>query len=146
MHRYSRILVGCVIGVGLSAAFLWRVPGQGVPQPVLSIQPLGTNQMQITITNGVGWANYELYGRTLLDFYPGTTIPQYPWSLVKTGAQGQVVFTHTNNFFVSFYQVSVGSDWDQDGIPNYQDAQPASTNAGALSITIDFPASNGTVP
>jgi len=117
----------------------WAI-AQSVPQPGIVIQPLSTNRMQITITNSVGWANYELYRRTALE-------PVYPWLLHQIGTQGQGGFTATNGIEqLSFYQVAVGLDWDGDGIPNSQDAQPGSTNAGLLSITIDFPLNNGQVP
>lgn len=120
-------------------SLVW-VFAQSVPQPGITIQSLSTNRMQITITNSVSWANYELYKRTAL-------APPYPWLLHQIGTQGQPGFIATNGIeTLSFFQVAVGLDWDGDGTPNSQDAQPSSTNAGLLSITIDFPLNNGKVP
>ncbi len=126
---------------------LLRGFAQSVPQPGIVIAPLSTNRMQITITNGVGWANYELYRRTTLDYLPGTLAPIHPWLLHQVGTQGQQGFVATNGIAqLSFFQVAVGLDSDGDGVLNSQDAQPFSTNAGLLSITIDFPLNNGKVP
>jgi hypothetical protein len=110
-----------------------------VPIPNLSIGLASSNQFQIQITNGVGYANYEIYRQWELD-------PNAQWILHMIGAQGQTNFsTNMGIFTMGFFRAAVGSDWDGDGIPNWLDAQPSSTNAGALTITIDSPTNNATI-
>jgi len=66
------------------------------------------------------------------------------WSIVATGTMGQATFTLPMVGSEGWFRGAVGGDWDGDGIPNWMDADPSSTNAGALTITIDFPG-NGAV-
>jgi len=66
------------------------------------------------------------------------------WSRIAvTGALGQVNFTNAITATNGFYRAVEGNDWDQDGVPNYMDADPRSTNVGVLTITIQSP-TNGT--
>ena len=105
-----------------------------VPQPVLTIAPLGSNQFSVTITNGDANANYELY------WAPVLANPDYPFSLLSVGTQGQTNFSVDGSAWMSlWFRVSVGIDWDGDGIPNYMDAYPSDASIGALSVTIDSP-------
>ena len=46
---------------------------------------------------------------------------------------------------LNFFKARAGNDWDADGIPNSQDADPNSTNFGILSITIDNPTNGATI-
>lgn len=125
---------------------VWAI-AQSVPQPGLVITPSTSNQVLITITNAVGWTNYELYRRTTLELNPLTLEPTHPWLLHQIGTQGQQSFKANMGIEqLSFFRVAVGLDSDGDGILNSQDAQPGSTNAGLLNITIDFPVVNGKVP
>jgi len=66
------------------------------------------------------------------------------WSIVATGTMGQATFTLPMVGSEGWYRGAVGGDWDGDGIPNWMDADPRSTNAGVLTLTIDSPA-NGSV-
>ncbi|HOC56462.1 MAG TPA: hypothetical protein PKI20_12640 [Verrucomicrobiota bacterium] len=66
------------------------------------------------------------------------------WSILATGHVGQTTFTVPMLGWQGLYRGAVGGDWDGDGIPNWMDADPRSTNTGALTITIDNP-QNGTV-
>ena len=105
--------------------------------PGLTISRLGTNQVQIVITNGSSTVNYEIYRTPLLD-----DEANYPFTLHLIGNQGQTSFVASFGIDTrGWFRAAVGSDWDGDGIPNYQDAQPSSTNAGTLFITIDSPVS-----
>ncbi len=105
-----------------------------VPQPVLKITPLGTNQVQIVITNGVGYTNYQIYRTPLL----GDT--NYPWVYSATGAVGQTTFTIDKGIDTSgFFRASIGYDLDGDGIPGWMDANDNDPAIGVLSITIDSP-------
>lgn len=137
-HGRTLGMLLCIAAVGtVTAAFILTRAVAQVPQPGLTISLTGGDQFQIQITNGVGYANYEIYRQWELD-------PNAQWILHMIGAQGQTNFsTNMGIFNTGFFQAAVGSDWDGDGVPNYQDAQPSSTNAGALTITIDSPA-NGT--
>src|SRR5438093_11463959 len=90
-----------------------------VPQPVLIIVPTNGTQFQISITNAVASTNYEIYRRPLL------TNTNLSWTLHIVGDVGQ------SNFLVDwqgenagFFRAGIGSDWDLDGIPNSQDADP----------------------
>ena len=108
--------------------------------PGLTIARLGTNQVQIVITNGAVGVNYEVYRTPVLDDQ------NYPFNLYIIGNPGQTSFVA--NFGIEtrgYFRIAVGNDWDGDGIPNYLDAQPSNTNVGALFITIDSPANGSTV-
>ena len=114
-------------------------PLWGQPVPGLTISQISSNQIQIQITNGVGSANYEIYRQWELD----TNAQWIPYML---GAQGQTNFsTNMGIFTMGFFRAAEGSDWDGDKIPNWLDAQPSSTNAGALTITIDSPTNYATI-
>lgn len=126
------------VGVAI-IGIVFNVVAQTVPQPVLTMTPLGSNQFQIVITNGVTFANYEIYHTPVLGD------PSFPWTLQIDGTLGQTNFTVSEGMMMTgFFKAAVGIDWDGDGIPNYMDGNPSDANVGALSITIDSPA-NGTV-
>ena len=119
-------------------AFATQLPAQGIPTPGLTVTQTATNQLRVTITNGLSTANYELYSRLLID-------PVFPWKLQTIGTTGQTNFTVSMDTYDSgFFEIFVGNDWDGDGIPNYMDASPTNSGVGALSITIQSPA-NGTI-
>lgn len=64
----------------------------------------------------------------------------HPFNLLSVGDQGQTNFTVDAGAWMSLYfKVSVGTDWDGDGIPNFMDANPSDSSVGALSVTIDSP-------
>jgi hypothetical protein len=131
-HHWKKVVCGVAVA-SVGGVLVYTAIGQSVPTPNLKITPLGTNQVTITVTNGVSWANYELYRRTFLD-------PLYPWALHVIGAQGQTNFVADIGLLnMSFFEIAVGNDWDQDGIPNFMDANPVVPNVGALTITIDNP-------
>jgi hypothetical protein len=128
------LVLGCI------TSLVEQVAAQ-VPQPGVTISLISTNQVQIDITNAVSTANYELYRTPVLGD------PAFPWNERLTiGSLGQSNFTATIGIEqVGFFKVAVGSDWDEDGIPNYIDAQPSNPAVGALVITIDSPANGSTV-
>ena len=126
-------IIGAAIGFVVERASAQVAPG-------LTISRLGTNQVQIVITNGSSTVNYEVYRTPVLDDL------NYPFNLYLIGNQGQTSFVA--NFGIEtrgYFRIAVGSDWDGDGIPNYQDAQPNNPGVGALIITIDSPANGSTV-
>jgi hypothetical protein len=114
--------------------------GQSAPQPVLSIVTTNQTQILLTITNGVSSTNYEIYRTPLLNN------TNFPWVLHAVGDIGQTNFTLDMNFEdTGFFRAGVGSDWDLDGIPNSQDANPLDATIGILSITIDSPTNGATL-
>lgn len=133
-------------GLWLSLALLFaavvsvvdRATAQAVPG--LTITRLGTNQVQLVITNGASAVNYEIYRTSVLG-----DDENYPFTLHLIGGLGQTSFVASFGIETRGYlRAAVGSDWDGDGIANYMDAQPSSTNSGPLTITIDSP-TNGAV-
>lgn len=108
------------------------------PQPGIAIGLTNTDQVLVTITNAVSYANYELYRRTLLD-------TAHPWALRIVGTQGQSNFVTDMGVDLSFFVVGVGSDWDSDGIPNSQDGDPLDSGTGILVVTIDSPAQGAVI-
>ena len=125
---YSSLFTGACLLAAMLAL------GQSVPQPVLSIAPVvGTNQVQITITNGVN-INYELFWRPVL------ANTNYPWQIIGVGGVGQTNFFVQSDIWGSgFFRVFAGTDQDSDGIPDWEDADPSDATIGILSITIDSP-------
>src|SRR5258708_8093879 len=120
--------IGLVIA-GIVASAL----AQSAPQPVLLLQRTNTTQFWLTITNAVASTNYEIYKSPTLD---GPWINQD----MMVGVVGQ------SNFLVGmgietigFFRAGIGSDWDNDGVPNWGDANPTDPTIGWLSITIDSP-------
>lgn len=124
----------CLAGL-VSAAALWTALAEDqiptIEKPTISKS--GTNFV-VGITNGTNTAYYEVYHTPVLED------PAYPWTLLVVGAQGQTNFTFAPGANPhAFFFVGVGNDWDGDGTPNSQDANPSSTNIGTLAITIDSP-------
>jgi hypothetical protein len=106
---------------------------------MLTIANLGTNQYSITITNGISTANYELY------WTPVLASPIYPFSLAIIGTEGQTNFmVNMGTYQTGFFEVISGTDWDGDGVPNWQDANPSDPSIGILTVVIDSP-TNGMV-
>lgn len=135
----TRVLIG-VGTAGIAVALLLEHVSGQVPPPGLTATASGTNLI-IVVTNGASGANYEIYRSAFLG--PGQNFFSSPPLI---GTMGQTSFVanfgiETRGFFIA----AVGSDWDGDGIPNYMDAQPSSTNEGTLFITIDNPTNGANV-
>jgi|SRR6185503_5886293 len=144
IRKWSLSLGAGLLVVGAAALAIRFARADDVPQPILKITQTDSNRFQIQITNAVSYANYEVYRTVVLN-----DPMNFPWTAPVTGALGQAIFNVMNTNSVNpheFFRAGVGSDWDGDGILNWQDSQPSSTNGGFLRITIEFPASNGTVP
>ncbi len=128
------------IGIALVAG-AWGLiySALAAPQPVLTIAPLGSNQFNIVITNGVSTTNYTLFWTPVLND------EIYPWQVLGTNAVGATNFTVDGGEWpIGFFKVLIGIDQDGDGVPEWMDAQPLNPNVGILSITIDSP-TNGMV-
>lgn len=105
-------------------------------QPVLKISNLGNNQFSVLITNGISTTNYTLYWTPALDD------PNYLWQVLTYSTVGESNFiVDANGWSSGFFKVLIGTDFDGDGVPEWQDAQPANPAVGILSVTIDSPLS-----
>lgn len=129
------------MGLGLTSIVLSVTFAQSPPPPpapALAISILNTNQVQLQITNGVSGVAYEIYRRlNLVD-------PAYEWTFQTNGVSGQTNFAaNIDTDTVGFFRATL-ADWDQDGVPNWQDGDPEDPNVLTLSITIDAPL-NGTL-
>lgn len=135
-----KVLMGGAAGLCLAGLGIWASAlAADVPQPVLKITQTATNQFRVQITNGVSFANYEVFRR------PWLADPVFPFVLHLIGSQGTTNFTVTAGTDpAGFFIAAIGSDFDGDGIANYQDAQPTNGAVGVLSISIQDP-TNGAV-
>ena len=103
-------------------------------QPVLKITDLGTNQFLVEITNSVSTTNYTLY------WTPALANPNYPWIVLTNNNVGESNFlVDATGWDTGFFKVLTGTDYDGDGWPEWQDAQPQNPAVGVLSVTIDSP-------
>ena len=137
MKIYSQrnFVWGLAASAVIAVSFL-TVLAQSVPQPVLSITSLGTNQFQIGITNGVTNALYELYWRPVLGDDPNN-----PWQILTTNQAGQTSFWVDGGDYASmFFKAAIGTNYS--GVWDFQLANPNDPSLGALSITIDSPTNN----
>jgi hypothetical protein len=126
------IALACLFGIG--AVIITAIDVLADSIPVLTIAPTGTNQFQITVANGTNTGNYELYWTPVLGD------ANYPFSLLIIGNQGQTNFTvDAGTVPNAFFQVIAGTDWDGDGVVNWQDANPNDPSIGILTVIIDSP-------
>ena len=98
-----------------------------------SIVLTNTNQLSITVTNGVAYGNYSLYNQHVLGGSPldaGHTnaVPGVTNFLVGTGP-----------YFQGFYHVTGSTNWNNNGIPNWDYADPNNPGLGVLTVTIVSP-------
>jgi hypothetical protein len=108
--------------------------------PALTVLRQSTNQVKLTITNAVVGVAYELYRTPVL----GDEL-NYPWTLEQLGSVNQTNFYSYSDIEAAGFYKATTADWDSDGIPNYQDAQPNNAAVGRLTITIQFPTNGSTV-
>ena len=133
LHKLERTLARATIVAG----FLFGVLN-GVSQnaPVLTVAPTGTNQILISITNGVSTASYELWWTPML------ANPAYPWTTAAVGTTGQTNFTLSTAIYpAGFYEVVQ----DTNSIPLWQGADPHNQAAGILNVWIDNPTNGMTL-
>jgi hypothetical protein len=120
-----------VVSVGVAVIIATLTSLADVPEPVLKITNLGSNQVLVTITNGAS-TNYTLFWTPLLND------PNYPWLAVTNLADTNFLI-NIGEWPTGWFQVLVGSDQDGDGWPEWMDAQPGNPSVGILSLTIDSP-------
>jgi len=111
---------------------LWFLP------PIIHVT--NTTNIVLTLCNADTNKSYDIYSTYQLQ--NSNTVFS---SIAVTGRQGQVSFAIPVTNWVRFFQAKEGNDWDGDSIPNWMDANPYSTNAGALTITILSPTNRATL-
>jgi hypothetical protein len=127
MRKYSLLPLGLLFAVLAAAAM-----AQTVPAPALLIAPTNTNQLSITVTNGVSYANYILYNQHVLG---GS------WTFITNPVPGVTNFVvNPGPYFQGFYMATGSTNWNNDGIPNWDLADPNIPGLGALTISIVSPA------
>jgi hypothetical protein len=105
---------------------------QDIPQPVLAITAIASNQMTITITNGVSSGIYDIYTTPVL-----ANEAAYPWTAAVIGTNGQTNFTIIlGPYPAGFYRAVV----DTNSVPIWAAADPSNPSAGYLAVFIDSPA------
>jgi hypothetical protein len=113
--------------------------------PALSIFLSASNQVSLTVTNGVNTNIYEIY---FSEFLSTNSIfdANSGWTFWASGATGQTNFiATTDETETGFFRALNGNDWDNDGIINSQDARPNDPTIGILTVTIESPTNNSTV-
>jgi hypothetical protein len=133
MKNNKKTWASAILGVAATVIVAVKVFA-APPPPVISIGSLGTNQVSITITNGVSTANYDLYWTPLLGN------PNYPWTAAAIGSTGQTNFLlDMGDISSGFFRVLLE---DTNGIPPWKAADPNNPGLGVLAITIDSPTNN----
>lgn len=139
MKQKLKTWLACTVALAaVSSVVVWRVAAQSAP--VLKVAQTSTNQIQITITNGVATNIYEVLWTPIL------ADPNYPWTSLAAGSQGQTNFLVTFGATeAAFFRVQIGTDADGDGIPDWQDSRPNDASKGILTISIESPANGSTI-
>ena len=131
-------LSGGLALAALSSRVGWETLGD-VPAPVLKATMVSTN-VQVTITNGVNTAVYELY------WTPELNSSLYPWNWLAVGTTGQTNFVlDVSQTTQGFIEAKVGNDTDGDSIVDWQDSRPKDASAGILTVTIESPTNGSTI-
>lgn len=128
IKKYWFLAAGAIVaGIALLAK------AQTVPQPAITIAITNTNELVITVTNGVSYGYYSLYNQHVL----GTG----PWTLISTnGALDDTNFlVNPGPYFEGFYYVIASTNWNDNGIPNWDLADPNNPGLGALTVSIVSP-------
>ena len=117
-----------------------KILAQTVPQPVLKIVATNGTQILLSISNAVASTNYEIYHSVFL------SDTNFPWEPYIIGSVGQSNFIADMGVDTTgFFKATIGSDLDNDGIPDWKDANPTDPTIGILSITIDSPTNGMTI-
>lgn len=127
LQLFSLIIIGV----------LDKAAAQSVPLPILSIAPTNSNQLSITVTNGVSYANYVLYNQHVLG---GS------WVYVTNPVPGVTNFVvNPGPYFQGFYMVTGSTNWNNNGIPNWDYADPTNPGIGVLTVSIVSPAQGAVI-
>ena len=131
-NNWSASLATAACGL-LTIAMTLTVWSQSLP--VLTVASVGTNQFSISITNNIGTSCYDL------QWTPVLANANYPWTWAATGIPGQTNYVVTSPYPTAFFRTIL----DTNAIPLWEAADPNNPALGALSISIDSPASGSTL-
>jgi len=121
-------LLAATAGVGLVSA--QTAPG-------LAIVQMATNQISVTVTNGISTDSYELWWTPSI----GDTA-DYPWTTAAVGAIGQTNFILPNwEYSTVFFRGLL----DTNAIPLWEAANPNNPGTNILKITIASPANGSSL-
>ena len=116
--------------------------------PQLRIARTGLGYVLLTITNALPDTAYEL----ISGWQPHTSsdanlaASRFRWEWDKAGAVGETNFHIVpSRASMRLFRAQVRSDWDRDGVVDWQDALPHDPTVGQFSIVIDSPAHHATV-
>jgi len=112
--------------------------------PGLSIALTGTNQVTLVVTNGSPTNVYQIWWTEFLDAN-ALVLTNGAWTVVAAGTTGQTNFVLTYVTDTGFFRAINGSDFDNDGFPDWEDARPFDPNVGILTVTIETPANGSNV-
>ena len=102
------------------------------------------SNISLTLWNADTNKSYDIY------FVSALRNSNTVWQVIAaSGQQGQTNFTNFNTTAIlgdiGFFRAFEGNDWDNDGCPNYMDAQPYNGAVSNLTVTIEFPAHDSNV-
>lgn len=130
MKRHCIGLGGAILAV-LIITLIARA--QTVPPPELSIAVTNGTQLSISVTNGVPYGNYILYNQHVLG--------SGGWTFVTNPVPGVSNFVVSMGpYFEGYYLVTGSTNWNDNGIPNWDLADPNNPGLGALTVSIVSPA------
>jgi hypothetical protein len=136
MRKYWTRLAGTVLATVIITLI---AKSQTVPPPVLSVTPTNGTQLSITVTNGVPYANYILYNQHALNDPMG-------WTFVTNPVPGVTNFVVDEGpYFEGFYLVTGSTNWNNNGIPNWDYADPTNPGLGVLTVSIVSPAQGAVI-
>jgi hypothetical protein len=141
--HWAKLAAAGGLSMALIALFV-----QGVARgdaPALSIALTGTNEVTLTVTNGVPTGVYEIWWTEFLDA-EALSLTNGAWEPLATGTTGQTNFVFDlGDTDTGFFRALNGNDFDLDGFPNYADARPFDPSVGILTVTIESPANGANV-
>ena len=140
MKNLKKLWIALAALLGAGIGILTALNAFADAPPAISITSLSSNQFSIIVTNGTTNTTYGLYWTPVIN-----DPDNYPWTLLSVGSVGQTNWTvDGGEWSVSFFRILTGTDLDNDGIVNWQDANPTDPNVGILDVTISSPL-NGAV-
>jgi hypothetical protein len=139
--NWDRLAV--LVGVGLCLMTLFVCHLAWATPPGVKIVVSGTNQITVVVTNSVPTATYEIFWQEFLD---GSSLSNGTWQLIDIGSVGQTNFPFdTGETMTGFFRAVNRTDFDMDGVPNFEDARPFDPTIGILTVTIETPANGANV-
>ena len=123
--KICRPIVGGLFALTFIGILL-KTMAQSVPPPVIKMVLTNTNQLSITVTNGVTNGTYSLYNQHVLG--------SPDWNFVTNGAAGVTNFiVNTEPYLEGYYYVTGTTNFNLDY------ADPNNPGLGVLTLTIVNP-------